>query len=155
MKYIISGKNIEVTDGLRSAVEDKLDKLNKYFSDETNLDKLSNIITTGYISDSEMKSLMKHAKAYKIIVSENQKLAVLLRPQTDAPDVKAAYLLYDGSDRAYLYRSKRDVILLDHLNPQILSILAQVKDILVIEADWNTNETLYDYTVEIRHEKYI
>ena len=37
MNYIISGKNIEVTDGLRSAVEDKLDKLNKYFSNETDV----------------------------------------------------------------------------------------------------------------------
>lgn len=37
MNYIISGKNIEVTDGLRSAVAEKLDKLNKYFVDETDV----------------------------------------------------------------------------------------------------------------------
>lgn len=36
----------------------------KYFSDGTELDGLPNIITSGYISDSEMKSLMKHAKAF-------------------------------------------------------------------------------------------
>ena len=30
MKYIISGKNIEVTPGLRSAVEDKIGKLERY-----------------------------------------------------------------------------------------------------------------------------
>ncbi|MBQ8190065.1 MAG: HPF/RaiA family ribosome-associated protein, partial [Lachnospiraceae bacterium] len=30
MKYIILGKNIEVTDGLRAAVEDKIGKLEKY-----------------------------------------------------------------------------------------------------------------------------
>lgn len=35
MKYIILGKNIEVTDGLRSAVEDKIGKLEKYFTSET------------------------------------------------------------------------------------------------------------------------
>lgn len=35
MKYIILGKNIEVTDGLRSAVEDKIGKLEKYFTPET------------------------------------------------------------------------------------------------------------------------
>ncbi len=33
MNYIISGKNIEVTEGLRSAVYDKLAKLEKYFAD--------------------------------------------------------------------------------------------------------------------------
>lgn len=31
MKFIISGKNIEITQGLRSAVESKIGKLDKYF----------------------------------------------------------------------------------------------------------------------------
>ena len=35
MKYIILVKNIEVTDGLRAAVEDKIGKLEKYFTPET------------------------------------------------------------------------------------------------------------------------
>ena len=35
MKFIIVGKNIEVTEGLRVAVEDKIGKLEKYFTAET------------------------------------------------------------------------------------------------------------------------
>lgn len=35
MKIIISGKNIDVTEGLRSAVQDKIGKLEKYFAPET------------------------------------------------------------------------------------------------------------------------
>ena len=35
MKYIIVGKNIDVTPGLRSAVEDKIGKLERYFSEDT------------------------------------------------------------------------------------------------------------------------
>ncbi|MCR4962025.1 MAG: ribosome-associated translation inhibitor RaiA [Lachnospiraceae bacterium] len=35
MKFIILGKNINVTDGLRAAVEDKIGKLEKYFSPDT------------------------------------------------------------------------------------------------------------------------
>ena len=35
MKFIISGKNITVTDGLRIAVEDKLGKLERYFTPDT------------------------------------------------------------------------------------------------------------------------
>lgn len=35
MKFIISGKNIEVTQGLRNAVEDKIGKLEKYFKPDT------------------------------------------------------------------------------------------------------------------------
>lgn len=35
MRFTISGKNIEITPGLRSAVEDKIGKLEKYFAPET------------------------------------------------------------------------------------------------------------------------
>ena len=35
MKFTIVGKNIEVTEGLRSAVEDKIGKLEKYFTPDT------------------------------------------------------------------------------------------------------------------------
>lgn len=35
MKFIISGKNMGITEALRSAVEDKLSKLEKYFTSET------------------------------------------------------------------------------------------------------------------------
>ena len=37
MRFTISGKNIEVTDGLRSAVTDKLGKLERYFTPETEI----------------------------------------------------------------------------------------------------------------------
>ena len=35
MKYIISGRGTNVTDGLRSAVEEKLGKLEHYFAPDT------------------------------------------------------------------------------------------------------------------------
>lgn len=35
MKFIISGKNINVTEGLKAAVQDKIGKLEKYFTPET------------------------------------------------------------------------------------------------------------------------
>lgn len=37
MKYIISGKNIEVTEGLKSAVQDKIGKLERYFTADTEI----------------------------------------------------------------------------------------------------------------------
>ena len=37
MKFIISGKNIEVTEGLRKAINEKLGKLEKYFTPETEI----------------------------------------------------------------------------------------------------------------------
>ena len=35
MRYIISGKNLDITEGLRSAVTDKLGKLERYFTPDT------------------------------------------------------------------------------------------------------------------------
>ena len=35
MKFTISGKNIDVTDGLRAAIEEKIGKLEKYFTPDT------------------------------------------------------------------------------------------------------------------------
>lgn len=37
MRYIISGKNIDVTQGLKDAVENKLGKLERYFSQDTEI----------------------------------------------------------------------------------------------------------------------
>lgn len=37
MKFIISGKNIEVTDGLKTAIKDKLGKLERYFTADTEI----------------------------------------------------------------------------------------------------------------------
>ena len=35
MRINITGKNIELTDGIKTAVTDKLSKLDKYFADDT------------------------------------------------------------------------------------------------------------------------
>lgn len=46
MRYTISGKNIEVTEGLRNAVMDKLGKLERYFTPETEV-----VVTLGVEKD--------------------------------------------------------------------------------------------------------
>ena len=37
MNFIISGKNIDVTDGLKKAIQEKLGKLERYFTPETEI----------------------------------------------------------------------------------------------------------------------
>ena len=37
MRYIMYGKNIEVTEGLRTAVEEKFGKLSRYFTEDTEI----------------------------------------------------------------------------------------------------------------------
>ena len=43
MKFTIVGKNIDVTPGLRAAVEEKIGKLEKYFTPETNANVTLNV----------------------------------------------------------------------------------------------------------------
>lgn len=43
MKYIISGKNIDVTEGLRTAIHDKLNRLEKYFNSDTEVQVTFNV----------------------------------------------------------------------------------------------------------------
>ena len=43
MKFTIVGKNIDVTPGLKSAVEDKIGKLEKYFTPDTNANVTLNV----------------------------------------------------------------------------------------------------------------
>ena len=35
MRYIISGRNIDVTEGLKAAIHEKIGKLEKYFNQDT------------------------------------------------------------------------------------------------------------------------
>jgi len=35
MKYVITGRNIEVTEGMRTAVQEKIGKLERYFNPDT------------------------------------------------------------------------------------------------------------------------
>ena len=43
MKFTIVGKNIDVTPGLKAAVEEKIGKLEKYFTPDTNADVTLNV----------------------------------------------------------------------------------------------------------------
>ena len=52
MKYIIMGKNIEVTPGLKTAVEDKIGKLEKYFTPETEVHVTLSVETEDRSNDS-------------------------------------------------------------------------------------------------------
>ena len=43
MRYIISGKNIDVTEGLKEAVYEKIGKLERYFTEDTEIHVTFNV----------------------------------------------------------------------------------------------------------------
>ena len=49
MKFIIIGRNIDITEGLKSAVQEKLGKLERYFSPETEIQ-----VTLSVVKDRQM-----------------------------------------------------------------------------------------------------
>lgn len=64
MKFVIVGKNIDVTPGLKSAVEDKIGKLAKYFNEDTQVN-----VTLSVEKDSQKIEVTIPVKG-KIIRSE-------------------------------------------------------------------------------------
>ena len=68
MKFIIIGKNIEVTPGLKAAVEDKIGKLEKYFNP---LRFSRNCVNQSASTAEEMKSLIR-AEYVREFVGEGQ-----------------------------------------------------------------------------------
>ena len=70
MKFVISGKNIDVTEGLKNAVEDKLGKLERYFTSDTE------IIVTLSVEKERQKIEVTIPVKGNIIRSEDRKSVV-------------------------------------------------------------------------------
>ena len=81
MRFIITGRNIDITEGLKSAVEEKLGKLDRFFAPETEVNvtvaKTANVKkkkTAKYTV--ALAKVTKKVKAKKIKVSvKNKKVA--------------------------------------------------------------------------------
>ena len=50
MKFIIIGRNIDITEGLKSAVQEKLGKLERYFTPETEIHVTLSVEKDSYYS---------------------------------------------------------------------------------------------------------
>lgn len=75
MKFIISGKNIEITQGLRSAVESKIGKLEKYFTQETEV-----LVTLSVEKDRQKIEVTIPVKGS--IISRNRQATICTCPLT-------------------------------------------------------------------------
>ena len=56
MKYIITGRNIEVTEGLKSAIYEKIGKLERYFTPDATV-----YVTLRIVRKSRLRSQLKEA----------------------------------------------------------------------------------------------
>ncbi len=63
MNLVISGKNLDITEGLRSAIEEKIGKLERYFTDTTEV----------YVTLSTEKNRQKGRRSHRETTSQIQK----------------------------------------------------------------------------------
>lgn len=124
MKFIITGRNIEVTPGLRKAVEEKIGKLEKYFTVDTeiyvtlsvekdrqkievtipvkgNIIRSEQVSTDMYVSIDLVEEIIeRQLRRYK---------TKLLSQKQNAPSFTQAYLdeEYDEAEKIKIVRSKK------------------------------------------------
>ena len=70
MKFIIVGRNIEVTPGLKTAVEDKIGKLEKYFTPETEVHGLQRLVFPDHQLDEN--AAFHHGRAHHARSAESR-----------------------------------------------------------------------------------
>ena len=108
MNFIISGRNIDITPGLRQAVEQKLGKLEKYFTPETDIIK-GNIIRSEqessdmYVSIDLVEEIIeRQLRKYKTKLIAKQQGGHDFRQEFIESDTSAA-----ESDEIEIVRTKR------------------------------------------------
>ena len=124
MRFIITGRNIDVTEGLKSAVEEKLGKLDRFFAPETevnvtlsvekerqkievtipvkgNIIRSEQVSSDMYVSIDLVEEVIEHQlKKYKNkIVSKQQNAAAFAQEFVDKD--------YDDEDDVKIIRTKR------------------------------------------------
>lgn len=94
---------------------------------------------------------MQHENDFQVLVSDENGLIFILEQKEG--EVKSPFLLYDGGNHATFYRRPNQVILLDYLNPNIQSILADAKFVVIMEMNNAKDDIILDYKVNIKHVK--
>ena len=99
MKFIISGKNITVTEGLKTAVQDKLSKLERYFTPDTEV-----VVTLSV--EKERQKIEKQYHSYSVYDSfaayQNQKQADIVWFDQKIPYDLAFWIHTDSLEPKYV-----------------------------------------------------
>ncbi len=90
---------------------------------------------------------MKCAKDYQVVVNAHSQMAFIIPAQENTP--KSPKLVYNGGDAALLYRTVSDILVLDKLHEEAQKHLKQVSFVVIVEADYASGLTVYDYQVRV------
>lgn len=93
---------------------------------------------------------MKNAEDYQVIVADDGKIAVIIPACSGTPSYP--YILYKkGQTAALLYRTRTDIVVLDKLHEQAMKAFEKAGKVVVVEADYASKTTVYDYEARIMH----
>ena len=155
MKFVISGKNMEITDGLRGAVEDKLGKLEKYFAPDT-------IVTATLSVEKERQKIEVTIPVKGTIIRTEQVSDMASRTSTYAQvRVKMVELQRKIAEKNNVVMDGRDigtVVLPDAAVKVFLTASAEVRALRrykeMLEANPDLTTTLAEVEADIRERDY-
>ena len=110
MRYVITGKNIDVTEGLRNAVQEKIGKLEKYFTADTEV----------YVTLSVEKERQKIEVT--IPVKGN-----IIRSEQVSSDMYVSIDLVEEIRIRSLIRNRQEIILIRHSLRKITMKMIQLR----------------------------
>ncbi|MDR2901698.1 MAG: hypothetical protein LBU87_01130 [Lactobacillales bacterium] len=89
---------------------------------------------------------IEQEKRFHIFKNDDNELMFLI--QARLSNAEKPEIVYDGSDNALFYRNSKNTILLPNIHPQVQSVLADKKDVLVVEAQGGAIMREYMATVK-------
>ncbi len=93
---------------------------------------------------------MECAKDYQAVISADGRLAFVVPARESAPG-NYPEIVYNGGESALLYRSAADILVLDKLHEAAQKALRSKQSVVIIEADYASGETVYDYEAPVFH----
>ena len=126
MKFIISGKNIEVTPGLKDAIEQKLGKLERYFTPETEI-----IVTLSV--EKERQKIENKEKLHNMLkraVEDQRVYTEKMREESEREmmkmkDAGLPKMVLDQTPKAF--RGRKMPIVKAKIGPRVMSLMCDPK----------------------------
>lgn len=91
---------------------------------------------------------MFQEKEYTAVPLQEERMLFVIEEKQGEPDMPK--MIYDGKEHILLYRQADDVVVLDFLHEKIQELLKNVKEILVSEVNYQTEEAIRLYAVPVK-----
>lgn len=125
MKFIISGKNIEVTDALRDKIEEKIGKLDKFFYPDTKVNAVMSVQKTDQtieVTIPHNKSIFKAVESHEDMYHSIDKVVDTLERQIKKHKTRSTKKNHDNKIKtpSILFEEQNESVESEDNNPKII-----------------------------------